>query len=120
MLKLNNIRNKANAINAIYSLKELGITGDIPAIFTFDDIIINRGLSSRDEPITQTLVPQMKKYERLQHYFLLIFSKKKIFHFQNFNRRNNRIFTFHLFAMHNGKYARTCNSNCLLYSSRIN
>lgn len=62
MSNLNNIRNKANAINLVRLIRKSGITENVVK-FPFEKFIIDMELSNRNPSDLQLLVPAMKRFD---------------------------------------------------------
>lgn len=66
LLKLNQIRNKANAYNAIHLIDERNMTNtslDDIIRFPFEKIMIELELFDSDESSAQSLISDMKRFE---------------------------------------------------------
>lgn len=66
LLKLNKLRNKANAINAIYLIGEKNynhVTVDDVIRFPFDKIMIDLELYDQNDSSAQFSIPEMKRFE---------------------------------------------------------
>lgn len=70
LLKLNNIRNKANAIHSIQLIRRYNVSEHFIR-FSFQKIIIDLELSTRDRSNVQAMETQMKRFSRNNSSFLI-------------------------------------------------
>lgn len=61
MIKLNNIRNKANSVHILHLIETTG-KNDLVIRFPFDKIMIEKKLFNKNE-LTAPMVKQMKRFE---------------------------------------------------------